>query len=119
MIDSLLQVSLAAVVSLLILREVFNYLSKRREAPAGVGRGRSDTDKVKNVQNSVDAVLSRLDRIIERLEDLGDSLRVTKKCTQINCEQTDKLCRQMTSLEETVAEAVSRRRSTDTQPAIG
>jgi uncharacterized protein YukE len=71
---------------------------------------------VKNIQNSVDAVLSRLDRIIERLEDIGASTKAARKQSEITGEQTERMCRAVGQLENTINEYAAKRRQTDTQP---
>lgn len=118
MIGDITQVALGGIVALLILREVFAYLAKRKPNGEAGGKTRPNTDRVKNVQNGVDAVLSRLDRIIERLEDVTEQTKAARKQTEITGERTERITRQLEKIEETLTEveAATRRRATGPQP---
>lgn len=111
MIQHLTQVGVGGIFAIMVLRLVFDFVTKLRN---GNGKGRRATDKFKDVQNSVEAVLIRLDRIIERLEDLAASTKETRKQSEVTCEQTERLARGLSSLEQTIGALA--RRTVDTQP---
>lgn len=118
MVDAVTQVTVGGIVALLILREVFSHLQRRKDNGIGSNtKGRRDTDKLKSVQASLDAVLQRLDRIVERLEDVVDATRAGRKQSEITGEMTERMCRAVATLEETINEA-GRRRTADTQPGV-
>ena len=120
MISDITQVALGGIVALLILREVFQYLSKRKssgtEPATAMNKRRLTTDRVKHVQNGVDAVLSRLDRIIERLEDVAEQTRAARKQSAITGETTERMTRAVNQLEQTINAAMGRRRTSETSP---
>lgn len=120
MIGDITQVALGGIVALLLLREVFQYLSKIRapkgEDAASAPKTRPTTDRVKEVKNGVDAVLARMDRIIERLDDVSGAVRAARKQSEITGEMAERMTRAVGQLEETVNDALGRRRTSDTNP---
>lgn len=84
------QVSLAGVLAIMILREVLTHWNRRRNEPAATS------------QINIDSILGRLDRIIDRLDDMADVNRDTRKQIQITTEQTARLCRAMAVLEDSI-----------------
>jgi len=118
LIEQITQVSLAGVLVLLILREVFAYLRGRKNGDSpGSGR-RPTSEKIQVIQHSVDAILSRLDRIIERLEDLADAARETRRQGGLTADNIDRVRRQLDQIEDAIDEIATKRTST-TQPSIG
>lgn len=117
MTEIITQLSVGGIFALLVIREVLGFFARRRlsglDAPTS---GRRNTDKFKTIQSGVDAILGRLDRIVERLEDMRDATRHARKQSEITKEMTERVCRAVTQLEQTVGALA--RRSTDTQPGV-
>lgn len=118
MTEVLTQVGVGGILVLLILREVFGFLARRRLDNTEPGSRKSNTDKFKAVQSGVDAVLVRLDRIIERLDDVAEATRLARKQSEITGEMTERMSRAVSMLEETLTEAAGRRRTADTNPGL-
>ena len=114
MAETAAQGSLAAIVALLILREVFAYLSKRKEANGA----RRTTDKVNDLRMQLEGVISRLDRIIERLDDMALATKAARRQTEIATEQTERMVRAVSQLEKTFNDAGLHRRTHDTAPGV-
>jgi hypothetical protein len=111
------QAGVVGILALIILRETYQFVLKVRNKDQG--NGRRSTDKLQGVKSGVDAVLGRMDRIIERLEDIADATRMTRKQVQITGELTERLGRQVDALDETITEVMAaHRRKTETQPNI-
>lgn len=116
MTEQLTEAAVVGVLALIILRETYQFVLKvRNKEPTN---GRRSTDKLKGVQSGVDAVLNRMDRIIERLEDIADATRLTRKQVQITGELTERLGRQVDALDDTITEVIAAHRRKDTQPNI-
>lgn len=111
MIENVTQIGIGGIFSIMVLRLVFDFVTKLRN---GNGKGRRDTDRFKDVQNSVGAVLIRLDRIIERLDEVAESTKAARKQSEITGEQTERVARGLSSLEQTIGALA--RRTADTQP---
>ena len=124
MIGDITQVALGGVLALFIIREVFRFVKALKTSEGSTTmpapKRRPTTDRVKRVEDGVGAVASRLDRIIERLEDIAESTRATKKQTQITGELAERIVRHLDKLEEQLHafEASARRRTTGSHPAI-
>jgi len=113
MMQQLTNIGVGGILTILILRLVFDFLKHRRENN-GSGRGRLSTDKVKGIQTGVDAVLMRMDSIIDRLDDLAEATKAARKQSEITCEQTERMTRAVAQLETTIG--VMARRTVETQP---
>lgn len=100
------QLGLGGLVALMILREVFGFLAKRKselEAADGItSRTRPKSDKIRSVQDSVDAVLHRLDRIIEAVQDQNKETRAARRQSEITGEMCERVGRAVCGLEKTV-----------------
>lgn len=119
MTEHLTETAVVGVLVLIILRETYQFVVKVRDRSSSNGSRRPTTGEWKGIRSGVDAVLARMDRIIERLEDIGDATRLTRKQVQITGELTERLCRQVDTLDETITEVVAaHRRKQDTQPGI-
>ncbi len=125
MIGDITQVALGGIVALLILREVFKYLADRKRPPTvcalatqDPSKRRRTTDRFKEVQSGVEAVLSRLDTIIERLDDVKTAVRASRKQSEITGEMAERMTRSVAHLEQTINDALGRRRTTDTSPGV-
>lgn len=116
MTELVTQLGIGGILVLLVVREFLTYLARRRD-DSGDNSGRRNTDRFKTIQGGVDAILVRLDRIVERLEDVVDATRAGRKQSEITGEMTERMCRAVATLEETINEA-GRRRTADTQPGV-
>lgn len=112
MTGQLTSVGVGGILAILILRLVFDFLKHKRDGNGA--RGRLSTDKVKGIQSGVDAVLMRMDHIIDRLDTMADAVKASRKQTEIACEQTERMTRAVAQLEQTIG--VMARRTTETQP---
>jgi hypothetical protein len=101
-LSEIANVSLAGILVLLILREVFGYLQRRNGNGNGIGRKRTPTGPPRPTTSS-DQIIDRLDRIIDRLDELADATRAARKQTEINAEHHERVSRQLTALEATIA----------------
>jgi hypothetical protein len=120
LIGDITQVALGGILALMILREVFQYLAKRKAPPvcaleSGPKR-RPTNEQVKLVQSSVEAVLLRLDQIVERLEDVASAVKSARKQSEITGEMAERMTRAVSQLERTVIETLGRHRTADTSP---
>ena len=112
MMQQLTNIGVGGILTILILRLVFDFLKHRRDN--GGNRARLSTDKVKGIQSGVDAVLMRMDHIIDRLDSLADATKAARKQSEITCEQTERMMRAVAQLESTIG--VMARRTAETQP---
>ena len=122
MIENATAVGVGGILALLVIREVFRFVVKLREgtlAPAGAnGKTRPKTDPIRAVQTNVEAVLIRLDRIVDRLDELSEETKLGRKQSEIAGEQTERMVRAVSQLEHTINEATQRRRSHETNPGL-
>lgn len=116
MTEIVTQLGIGGILVLLVVREFLTYLARRRD-DAGNNSGRRSTDRFKTIQGGVDAVLIRLERIIERLDDVVENTRAARKQSEITGEMTERMCRAVATLEENLNDA-GRRRTVDTQPGV-
>lgn len=114
MAELVTQVGVGGILALLILREVLGFLARRR-LDVDTGGRRPTSERFKTIQGGIDAILVRLDRIIEKLEYVADATRSARKQTEITGEMTERMCRTVAMLEETLND-IGRRRTADTQP---
>ena len=121
MIDHATQIVMGGVLALLIIREVFVFIVKIRDRSADTGdngRRRATTDPLRGMRKDVEAVLLRLDRIIERLEELSEETKCSRRQSEITFEQAERMTRAVSQLETVINEAALRRRSTETNPGL-
>lgn len=118
MIEGLTQVAIGGILALLILREVFDFIRKRRAYANDNHQRRPTGERLKEVANGVDAVLSRLDRIIERLDEVAAATKSARKQTEITGEMAERMSRAVSQLEETINDVALRRRTADTSPGV-
>lgn len=121
MIENATEITVGGILTLLILREVFAFVVKVRDRSldngSSRGKTRRKTDPLLAVQTNVEAVLIRLDRIVDRLDDLAEETRSSRKQSEITGEQAERMMRCVCQLQETVDEA-TRRRTGDTNPGL-
>lgn len=122
MIENATQIGVGGILALLILREVFTFVGRLRDkSSAGSetpSKTRPRTDPIRAVHMNVEAVLSRLDRIVERLEDLADETKNSRRQSEITSEQTERMVRAVGQLESTINDLTAKRRSGDTNPGL-
>lgn len=118
MAEIITQLGIGGILVLLVIREFLAFIARRKESESYTSTRRPTTDKFKTIQGGVDAILQRLDRIVERLEDLAGATRAARKQTEITGEMTERMCRAVGALEETLNDAATRRRTTDTSPGF-
>lgn len=123
MIENATTIGVGGILALLIIREVFRFVAKLRDGSAqhnssGNGKTRPKTDPMRAVQTNVEAVLIRLDRIVDRLDDLGEEAKMGRKQSQIAGEQTERMVRAVDNLEQTINAVLGRRRTSDTSPGL-
>lgn len=95
MMDQIAELSIGAVVALLILKEVFVFLKSRN--------GRSSSKLASAAETaSVNAITDRLDRITSRLDEITDIAKTARKQAELNGEATERLQRTIASLDETL-----------------
>lgn len=116
MTDLVTQLGIGGILVLLVVREFLTFLARRR--PDGAEIRRPSADNFEAIQRGVDAVLVRLDRIVERLEDVADATRAARKQSIVTGEIAERMSRAVASLEETLNETLGRRRTVDTNPGV-
>jgi len=110
MVETATQISMGAIVSLLILREVFAYLLKRKDHDTA----KLSTDRTKEIMAQLENIIARLDRVIERLDDLSVATKQARRQTEIAAEQTERMVRAVSQFEKTFNGAGLHRRTQDT-----
>lgn len=105
MIEDLTNVAVGGILALLILREVFNFVARLK---ANRINGIGGTHSIPNPA-ATNAVLARLDRIIERLDDIAEATRAARKQSEISGEQSERMIRAVYHLETTINENVVKR----------
>lgn len=122
MTETLTQLGMGGILVLLVLREVFGFLAKRRLNGSAIGGPprRPGNDKVTSVQASVDAALAQLGRIIERLDDIAAATKAARKQSEITGEQAERIARHLERLGDILdkIDSSTRRRQTGASPAI-
>lgn len=108
MIENLTNVAVGGILALLILREVFNFVARLKTSR---NNGTNHTGSKPGLAASA-AVLAKLDRIIERLDDIAEASRAARKQSEIAGEQTERMVRAVSQLETTINETALKRLST-------
>lgn len=112
MTEHLTQIGVGGIFALMVLRLVFDFVARLRNGGNGKTKGRRDTDRFRDLQNSMGAVVLRLDRIIERLGDVAEETRAARKQGVVTGEQTERLTRAVFNLQAAI------QRTPDTNPGI-
>lgn len=116
--DTLLQLGVGGIFAIMVIKLVFDFLQRKMNGFAYDGKKRPSTGpKPIPVAINVDGVTDRLDRIIDRLDELMAIAKLTRKQAELNGEQTERQQRSFNDVLTRIETAVQRRSTGPIEPA--